>query len=39
MATHPANNDFTLCIDENQVAQYVINYLTKSEAGQSKMLR
>ena len=39
MSTHPANNDFTLCIDENQVAIYVINYLTKAEAGQSKMLR
>ena len=39
MAVHPANQDFTLCIDENQVAAYVINYLTKNEAGQSKMLR
>jgi hypothetical protein len=39
MSQHPANQDFTLCIDENQVAAYVINYLTKNEAGQSKMLR
>ena len=34
-----ANNDFQLCIDEHQVAAYVINYLCKNEAGQSKMLR
>ena len=39
MNQHSANQDFTLCIDENQVAAYVINYLTKNEAGQSKMLR
>jgi hypothetical protein len=39
MSQHSANQDFTLCIDENQVAAYVINYLTKNEAGQSKMLR
>ena len=39
MAVHPANQDFTLCIDENQVAAYIINYLTKNEAGQSKMLK
>ena len=39
MSQHSANQDFTLCIDENQVAAYIINYLTKNEAGQSKMLR
>jgi hypothetical protein len=39
MSQHSANQDFTLCIDEFQVAAYVINYLTKNEAGQSKMLR
>ena len=39
MSQHPANQDFTLCIDEFQVAAYIINYLTKNEAGQSKMLR
>ena len=39
MSQHPANNDFTLCIDENSVAAYIVNYLTKNEAGQSKMLR
>ena len=39
MNQHPANQDFALCIDENQVAAYIINYLTKNEAGQSKMLR
>ena len=39
MKAHMANQDFSLCIDENQVAGYIINYLTKNEAGQSKMLR
>ena len=39
MSVHPANQDFTICIDEFQVAGYVINYLTKNEAGQSKILR
>ena len=39
MNQHSANQDFTLCIDENQVAAYIVNYLTKNEAGQSKMLR
>ena len=39
MRVHPANQDFSLCIDENQVAGYVVNYLTKNEAGQSRMLR
>ena len=39
MTQHSENHDFTLCIDENQVAAYIINYLTKNEAGQSKMLR
>ena len=39
MNQHSANQDFVLCIDENQVAAYIVNYLTKNEAGQSKMLR
>ena len=39
METHPANNDFTLCIDENQVAAYIAKYITKNEGGQSKMLK
>ena len=39
MSQHSANQDFTLCIDEFQVAAYVANYLTKNEAGQSNMLR
>ena len=39
MNQHSANQDFTLCIDENQVAAYIVNYLSKNEAGQSKMLR
>ena len=39
MTVHPANQDFAICIDEFQVAGYVINYLTKNEAGQSKILR
>ena len=39
MSVHPANQDFAICIDEFQVAGYVINYLTKNEAGQSQILR
>lgn len=39
MAVHPANQDFAICIDEFQVAGYIVNYLTKNEAGQSKILR
>ena len=39
MNQHSANQDFTLCIDEFQVAAYVVNYLTKNEAGQSNMLK
>ena len=39
MTQHPANQDFTLCIDEFQVAAYIVNYLTKNEAGQSNMLK
>ena len=39
MSQHSANQDFSLCIDEFQVAAYVVNYLTKNEAGQSNMLK
>ena len=39
MEKHNSNQDFTIVIDEYQVAQYLVSYLTKSEAGCSKLLR
>ena len=39
MASHSANHDIQLCDDPYAVAQYVIGYLTKNEAGMSVLLK
>lgn len=39
MEKHNSNQDLSVVIDEWQVAQYLVSYLTKSEAGCSKLLR
>ena len=39
MVSHSANHDIQLCDDPYAVAQYVIGYLTKNEAGMSVLLK
>lgn len=39
MKMHDSNQDISIVIDEFQVAQYLVSYLTKAEAGCSKLLR
>ena len=39
MEIHDSNQDISIVIDEFQVAQYLVSYLTKAEAGCSKLLR
>ena len=38
MRLHTANHDFTICIDYYACGQYICGYLTKNEAGVSKLL-
>ena len=39
MEKHDSNMDISIVFDEFQVAQYLVSYLTKAEAGSSKLLR
>ena len=39
MQIHDSNQDIAIVIDEFQVAQYLVSYLTKAEAGCSKLLK
>ena len=39
MQTHDSNMDISIVFDEYQVAQYLVSYLTKAEAGSSKILQ
>ena len=39
MKKHDSNMDISIVFDEYQVAQYLVSYLTKAEAGCSKLLR
>ena len=39
MEQHNSNMDISIVFDEFQVAQYLVSYLTKAEAGCSKLLR
>ena len=39
MKLHKANHDIQICIDHYSVAQYICGYLTKNEAGISKLLK
>ena len=39
MRLHKANHDMQICIDQYSCAQYICGYLTKNEAGISKLLK
>ena len=39
MRLHQANHDMQICIDQYSCAQYICGYLTKNEAGISKLLK
>ena len=39
MKLHKANHDIQICIDHYSVAQYICGYLTKNEAGISRLLK
>ena len=39
MFLHGANHDIQIVVDQYAVAQYIVGYLTKNEAGMSKLLK